>query len=82
MAVVSLVVEDGRISRINAMANPNGALEGTENSPQPVNGVMGIHSILPAMTRVHEGGGIAARTPGVLTMHPTRRTTGRRRDRQ
>jgi hypothetical protein len=82
MAVVSLVAEDRWISRINAMANPNGALEGTEKSRQPVNGVMGIHFIFPAMTRVHEGGGLAARTPGVLTMHPTSRTTGRWRDRQ
>ena len=35
-----------------------------------------IHFIPPAMTRVHEGGGLAARTPGVLTMHATSRTTG------
>jgi hypothetical protein len=61
---------------------PNGALEGTENYRPPVNGVMGIHFVLASIPRVHEGGGLAASTPGVLTMHPTSRTTGRWRDQQ
>ena len=29
-----------------------------------------------AITKLHLGGGLAARTPGVLTMHATSRTTG------
>lgn len=72
----------------------SGDQEGTENSRQPVNGVMGtilrrraatatrrpLHS--SATLSVHEGGGLVARTPGVLTMHATGRTMGGRRDRR
>jgi hypothetical protein len=47
-----------------------------DNSQPPRPTTKGAQFILPATTRVHRGGGLAARTPCVLTMHATGRSVG------
>src|SRR5665213_793807 len=76
-------IRDGRTPCRRQVASRNPALSVVGGQPvtrtrrQPR--FMGRHGsklILPASTKVHRGGGLVARTPGVLTMHATSRTTG------